>query len=306
MNSLPKYEIGNGASQQAVFDTAASQIFVESALIEDSLTYVQDSLLRTPSDTTFRFFEIKPEEKIFIGDARFPSDTAYFEKILWKGLPVVPRQPHDLSGDIFTLILLLLFALLASVRRGFSKYISSLFQSIFNFNASVRMYREKNYSFLHGALRLEVLFYISVSIFVYQVIMLSSFEKVRFNFIEFGKTAGVLILFFLVKKLLYKTMGTLFIGASDTKELIFNMDNFYRVAGIILFPVVAFIAFSPFGNTVIPISTGVFTIVFFYGLLLKRAITILLKKQVSIIYLFLYLCTLEFLPLLLIYKVAVG
>jgi len=192
------------------------------------------------------------------------------------------------------------------VRGGFSKYIGLLFQAIFNYNASARMYREKNNSFLHGAFRLEVLFYISVSLFVYQAIMLTSVGKVNFNIIELGKTTGIIILFFLVKKLLYKTMGSLFIGASDTSELIFNMDNFYRAAGVFLFPVVTFIAFSPFGNTIISIGLGVFTILFFYGLLLKRAILILLKKQVSIIYLFLYLCTLEFLPLLIIYKVAVG
>lgn len=306
MNSIPTYENGTGAQQEAVFDTAASQFFGETALIEDSVSYVQDSLLRTPSDTTFRFFEIKPEEVFFIGDARYPSDTAYFESILWKGLPVIPRQKHNYSNDFFTLILLILFALLASVRSGFSKYIGSLFHAIFNYNASVRMFREKNYSFLHGAVRLELLFYIVVSIFVYQVIMISAYDEVQFSFIELGKTAGIIVLFFLIKKMLFKAMGTLFIGASDTSELVFNIDNFYRVAGIILFPVVAFIAFSPFGTTVIPVGTGVFTIVSIYGLMLVRTVSILLKKQVSIIYLFLYLCTLEFLPLLLIYKVAAG
>ena len=263
MNALPTYELSAGSEHQAVFDTTASQIFQESVIIEDSLSFELDSLLRTPSDTTFRFFEIQPEEKLFIGDARFPSDTAYYETILWQGLPVVHRMKPDHSNDLFTIMLLVLFALLASVRAGFGKYIGSLFQSIFNYNASVRMYREKNYSFLHGAFRLEVLFYLSASIFVYQVIMLSSMGTSTFNFIEFGKTAGILILFFLVKKLLYKTMGLMFIGASDTFELMFNMDNFYRASGIFLFPVVAFIAFSPFGSSVISIATGVFIVVFF-------------------------------------------
>jgi hypothetical protein len=306
MSTLPTYESSTGGEQQTVFDTTASLLFHESVLIEDSLSYKMDSLMRTPSDTTFRFFEIKPEEKLFIGDARFPSDTAYYETILWHGLPVVPRNKQENPTDLFTIILLVLLALLASVTAGFGKYISSLFHAIFNYNASVRMYREKNYSFLHGAFRLEILFYISVSIFVYQIIVLTSNDKFELDLIEFGKTSGLLILFFLVKKLLYKTMGSMFIGASDTNELMFNMDNFYRAAGVFLFPVVAFIAFSPFGNSMISVATGVFIVVFFYGLLLIRAISILLKKQVSFIYLFLYLCTLEFLPLLLMYKAAVG
>jgi len=41
----------------------------------------------------------------------------------------------------------------------------------------------------------------------------------------------------------------------------------------------------------------------FYLFTLNRGIKILMKKQFSVFYLFLYLCTLEFLPILLFLKV---
>jgi hypothetical protein len=69
---------------------------------------------------------------------------------------------------------------------------------------------------------------------------------------------------------------------------------------------VALIAYFPSEDPMIAVFLGVFTTSVFYVMLLKRGISILLKKQFPIFYLFLYLCTLEFLPLLLIYKIAVD
>jgi hypothetical protein len=292
--------------QPVAFDSLSSTIFDLQVLITDSVSAELDSILRTPSDTTFRFFEIKPAEKLFIGHAEYPQDTAYYEHILWKGLEIRHRHVNQTGNDVLTIIFFLLFALIVSVRTGYTRYISFLFQSVFNYTASVRMYREKNYSFLHGAFRLEIIFYIVSSIFAYQILMNFSSSEGHFQVVEFLQSTAMILIFFLGKKLLYKILGSLFIGASDTGELMFNMDNTYRAAGIILFPIVGVIAFGPFGNTVVAIVAGIITLLFFYGLLLKRAVSILIKKQVSIFYLFLYLCTLEFLPLLLIYKVAKG
>ena len=308
MSEIPKYEqqVQPGNLQPVAFDSLSSTIFNQQVLITDSVSAELDSMLRTPSDTTFRFFEIKPAEKLFIGHAAYPADTAYYEHILWKGLEMRHRHVNQTDNDILTVIFFVLFALFVSVRAGYTRYISFLFQAVFNYTASVRMYREKNYSFLHGAFRLEIIFYAVVSILAYQVLMNFSSADGHFQIVGFLQTAALILTFFLGKKLLYKILGTLFIGASDTGELMFNMDNTYRAAGIILFPIVGVVTFGPFGNTVAAIVAGLVTLVFFYGLLLKRAVSILIKKQVSIFYLFLYLCTLEFLPLLLIYKVAKG
>jgi hypothetical protein len=151
-----------------------------------------------------------------------------------------------------------------------------------------------------------VLFYIIFSIFVFQIIVSASNDYALFTWLVYGKTLGVLVIYFLGKKLAYHAIGSIFIGASDTSEFLFNMDNFNRGAGIILLPIVALIAYYPSENPMIAVFLGVFTTLLFYVMLLKRGISILLKKQFPIFYLFLYLCTLEFLPLLLIYKIAVD
>jgi hypothetical protein len=299
-------QTADGSNELNGFDTVTFGDIPASSFIQDSALVQFDSTLLTPSDTLFRFWQIQPEEKIFIGDSRYPPDTSYVEHILWKGLKMTPREITYPEGDWLTGILFFAFVLLASVSAGYSKYISTLFQSLINYPTAFRMFREKNYSILHGAFRLEVLYYIIFSIFIFQVIVLVSSGNALFNWIIYAETFGAVVVYFLGKKLAYQALGSIFIGASDTREFLFNMDNFNRGAGIILFPIVALIAYYPSENPMIAVFLGVFTTAVFYVMLLKRGISILLKKQFPIFYLFLYLCTLEFLPLLLIYKIAVD
>lgn len=291
--------------QNAGTDTFSFTNVVGSDFIQDSVTVEVDSLLLTPSDSLFRFFEVKLPEKLFIGHAGFPRDTTYYEQLQWKGMPVFFREKYESANDWLTIMLFLLVVLLASVRTGYNRYIGTLFHSLVSYSASVRMFREKNYSFIHGSARLELLFYMIISVFAFQIFVNVTSDNQLYSITGFGVTFAVLLFYFIAKKLLYKALGTIFIGATDTSELVFNMDNYNRATGIVLLPVVAVIAFNPFESAVIAIVTGVSVFAVFYIFLLKRCISILLKKQISILYLFLYLCTLEFLPLLMIYKLAV-
>jgi hypothetical protein len=217
-----------------------------------------------------------------------------------------PRDKSYTQGDWLTGVLFVAFLLLVSVRAGYSKYIGSLFQSLINYPTAFRMFREKNYSILHGAFRLEVLYYIVFSVFIFQVMILVSNDETLFTLSLFGKTLAAVVVYFLTKKLAYRALGSIFIDAGDTSECLFNMDNFNRGAGIILLPIVALIEYYPSENPMVVVFLGILTTSVFYIMLLKRGVSILLKKQFPIFYLFLYLCTLEILPLLLIYKMAVD
>jgi len=288
-------------------DTFTFRDVAGSAYIQDSVSFEADSLLRTPSDTTFRFFEIKPDEILFIGDARYPRDSTYCEKIIWDGLTSRFREKQHIGQDWLTFVLFFVLLLYTSSRAEFPRYIATLFHSLVNYTASSRMFREKNYSFTHAAFRLEVMFYICISVFVFQIFkVLSAQENTSNNFLEFAQLSAIIIGYFIIKKQLYKMLGSLFIGAADTSEILFNIGNYNRATGLILFPIVGLIAFNPYGSPVFAGVAGIAAVIILYGMMLQRGISILLKKQASIFYLFLYLCTLEFLPMLLVYKLVVG
>ena len=92
----------------------------------------------------------------------------------------------------------------------------------------------------------------------------------------------------------------------ETSEYLFNLNVYNRILGIILFPFTLVIAFAPIYNTEALLITGAFMVAVFWGLSLLRGSKILLRKHFSISYLILYLCTLEFLPFLVIVKIASG
>jgi hypothetical protein len=113
----------------------------------------------------------------------------------------------------------------------------------------------------------------------------------------------VLFLFFQAKNLLLKLLGIFSESLTDTREYMFNVQNHYKVLSILLWPLVALIAWLPFQSQHVFMATGLVLTALFYLFYLIRGTRILIKKQYSIFYLFLYLCTLEFLPLLLLFKV---
>jgi hypothetical protein len=114
---------------------------------------------------------------------------------------------------------------------------------------------------------------------------------------------GILIGYFTTKRILYSLIGILTESKHEVQEYLFSITVYNRVLGLFLLPVSATIAFIPLPQVESLLFAGLIIIAIFYLLSLLRGGKIFLKKQFSISYLILYLCTLEFLPLLLVYNI---
>lgn len=220
------------------------------------------------------------------------------------GLPY--REKTNTNNDWITVVLLLELVLFVLVKNSFSKHIKNLMRSVFNYYTAYKMFREKNNSVLPASLLLEIFYYIIVSVFIYQLFVYHQIEFQFYEFCLFLICLAVLVAYNITKVVLYRFIGLLTERQLETREYLFNMSNFNQIVGILIFPLVAFIAFNPFENTEIAIIIGALLIFSFYVLLIFRGIGILLRKQFSIFYLFLYLCTFEFLPIFLVYKLVVA
>jgi len=220
-----------------------------------------------------------------------------------KGL-ILPSQPFIFrSNDWFAYAFLLTLIIVVFVKNTTKKYFSLLFQSITSFLASSRMYREQNISLMQGSAVMELFYLIVMALFGFQVSQSMGISLSLPNFVIFLILFAVLFFFFQAKYLMYKLLGIFSETLSDTREFLFNIQNHLKVLSILLLPLVAFIAWLPFQNQSIYMITGLVLAGFFYLFYLVRGSRILLKKHYSIFYLFLYLCTLEILPLLLLLKV---
>ena len=248
----------------------------------------------------------KEEQKMLIDSSRYikpiePGNLYSIEEISRQLYLPSDVRSHS-ESDWLVLIALITVTLLASFRDIFDKYLRQLFFSLFSYTASIKMFHERNYNILHGAYRLEAFFYMVLSLFLF--LLLKTFGA-SFNmneFILFLICMAVVIFYFFLKKTIYKTVGYVNERREEILEIVFNFSNYNRILGLFLSPLVAIAGFYPLKNPQVLFYCGFILIGIFYFLFLLRGAKILLKNQFSIHYLFLYLCTLEILPLVLIGK----
>jgi len=261
-----------------------------------------------PTAAQLRYWWWQREKNILVGDSRYVVPRVAKELVASvkrenTGLQLPSREINRSDSDWIIGLLLLALVIFASIRTSYSKYLGHLFRSLLNYPTSSRMFREKNYPAVHAAYRLDIFFYIIFPVFIFQSVnyfnVSFSGNNIRLFLWCFFLTTG----FFLLKKMAYKFTGKLTESDSEINEYLFNMDNINRISGLVLLPVVLINMFFPFNYPGLVLYTGIFILFLLYFKLLYRGILILFKKQFSIFYLFLYFCTLEFVPLVLLYKI---
>lgn len=219
-------------------------------------------------------------------------------EVVFPGKKIFRSNPDWLVG-----VLVLSIILFATVRLIFNKYLSQLIQSTTSYSTFTRLFRERYFNLFHASFRLDVIFSLVMSLFFYQI--LNNF-KINMGFSKSYTVYLICLLivigYFIAKKLIYFILGILTESTSEVNEYLFSITVFNRVLGLFLLPVIATIAFVPLSNNEPVLIAGLVMIGIFYLMSLIRGGKIFLKKHFSISYLILYLCTLEFLPLLLIYN----
>lgn len=215
-------------------------------------------------------------------------------------------KPIKAAGQDWTFFLILVgWTVFASLRLGFSKYIVQVFQSIFNFTAAARLYRERGYNNNFGMFRLNLIFYLFLPFSLFLIARdngaTSGFSDIEFYLIIFLAVNA----YFMLKIMLYKMLGSIFSQRETTGELVFNMMLYHNVLGLLLLPVATVHAMVPGTGLVslflVPALVGIF-----YLMSIIRSIYFAFREGISIFYLILYLCTLEILPILLVVKLALG
>jgi len=301
----------NSNSFQAVnFSAGTGSLFSVSTSSDTTSKNQNNQYLATPKPEQIRLWRQRELNRMFHGQKKelVPRNQVLIES---KGEPntglVLPSRPiTNTHQDWFAIIIFLSLMLFASVRHGFGNYLSALFQSIFNYSTASRMFRERNISLYQGEIRLEIFSYLVFGLLIYQAASQYNLNLPFEGFIRYILSFAVVVVFFTGKKIFYQATGFLFENMNETAEFLYNYSNYIRVAGIVVLPFIASIAWAPVYSADPVFLTGLIIVTILYVFLLWRGLKIFLKKQFSIFYLFLYLCTLEILPLALVIKLIAG
>ncbi len=218
------------------------------------------------------------------------------------GIILPERQIENRKADWVAGVLVLVFILFTTVRLFFGKYLSQILHAAINYATASRLFRERSLSISHVSLRLDFIFFITFSLFLYQVFGKRIDFGVGNPFFHYLILLVGTSLFFGAKQVIYSFQGSLGEASNETSEVLYNMNLYNRVIGLGMIPVTLILAFSRLQNTQFVIGLGVLITLVCYILMVFRGIKILVRKDFPIFYLILYLCTLEILPLFYIYK----
>ncbi|MCU0436051.1 MAG: DUF4271 domain-containing protein [Bacteroidia bacterium] len=217
-----------------------------------------------------------------------------------------PEPVADIAGNYWvSLFLFGAFAALVVLRVFDGRRLTQLAGGFFRASSVSMLYREENALTGRASLLLIINFLLVAPLFVWQV--LGYFNLPQEGVLQYGYLALGFVLLYLLKVGVTRFMGLVFDQKEAALEYTYNILLFNKTLGLLLFPVTVLIAFAREIPSVWLIGAGLA----FWGIILVyrlfRGILIGLSTSgFSGIYIFLYLCTLEILPFVVILKQFAG
>jgi hypothetical protein len=220
---------------------------------------------------------------------------------------ILPRGRHDQSIDWFLGFFLLITMLFIWIRMFYGKYLSLLANALLSFQISAKLFRERNVLVRRVSFALDFIYFVVVTVFTFEIITHFGWIKSdvsRFNL--FLLLLNIIMIFSLIRIVLLRLTGFLFLNQSLFSEYIHNLFVVNKGSGIVLFPVVIAAHYLPYPVVSVVLLSGLLILLVAIIWKTTRAYQIIKRKDIVLFYLILYLCTLEILPLLLGYKFVIS
>lgn len=208
------------------------------------------------------------------------------------------------SKDLFLCIYMGVFCIFLVLRVYYHKFLPLVQQSIIDVNLSVKLLENKNLLVRRSFFLLNTIFYLNAGLFLALVLDFYFPDSFSFSSLQMPFILGALVFFYyFFKELIIRLLAFLFAQRELASEYIHNIFLTNKNIGLWLFPAIFMLLYLPekTHKTIIIISCGAISMLFILRVL--RIFELIMKKNISRYYTILYLCTLEILPILIIYKV---
>jgi len=259
---------------------------------KDSVFIAKDTLTVLKQDTV-----VKP-----IVDSLFTVPVTSTTQVVVN--PVVPITSVDTNYQKtawFIAVLMVILILISKIKMTFPRLTPSVLQSYLRSSEANKLLKSRNTRNTVCYAYMNLLSIITSSVFVFELgVHYNFFDKASPIFLLYI-TVGIII-FILFKIILAKILGFIFRSYEGAAEYSFNLLLIWKTVGIVLIPFVLCIPFIKFSAIPYFLIMGLSVVGFSYILVILRGIKILFTKHVSFLYMILYLCALEMVPLVIAYK----
>jgi hypothetical protein len=206
------------------------------------------------------------------------------------------------TKDFIFYLLVALVLLLALVKVVFPKYFKNIFDIFFQTSFRQKQTREQLTQDNIAALLLNVLFILSSACFV--ALIAHKFKVIKISFWQIFIVATIaLTIIYLVKFLFTQFMGWVFNKKDIAQSYSFLVFIVNKIIGVILIPFLFLIAYSAAKMENLSFIIALMLIIFlFLYRFFSTYKNISSRLKIKAIHFFLYFCSIEILPLLLMYK----
>lgn len=232
-----------------------------------------------------------------------PPPARFFTAWNSHAISVSPRLAERYQPDWILGILILCLMLIAWSNFFYHKRLRQIFLSPYSKRFLNQLVRDGNLFAERITLALILVYLFSVSLLIYLAFNLMVTVSLPFTappYLVFGFILIVLIGYWLIKILMIRVVGTTFRTESTTREYLLNVLIFNIITGVTLLPFLIPTVYlkSPFFLYIGFFIVGLFLIFrFFRGFLIGISL-----RKFSYLFLIVYLCALEILPLLILLK----
>jgi len=218
-------------------------------------------------------------------------------------------KPNAALGEEWMFfVFLLIFIILGVLRWSYAKNFKELFQAVINIRLLREILREEIILTSRASQLLIALAFLSLGLFLKLVFNYAQFKLLGIElsgFLEYAWIIVFLLGVYSMKMLFIFIIRRLFLADTHLIEYEFNVSLMIKLAGVALIPISLLLAYFSSDSQPILIGLGIAIIAGSVLWRWVRGMSHAVSNRVSILYIILYLCTLEFLPVAVLLKVLI-
>lgn len=235
-----------------------------------------------------------------------PNENVVLEKLQTEQL-ITPENKKEKKGfestDWMLGVIIVSLLLFGWIRVGFGRFVNAVTQAGYNYFASRRLQEEGNIVRSRVFHFMNLLFFINIALFLTQILDYNNLTLFNLHGISvFFASLVFWIVLYGLKSFSLALLDFLFLTKGGFLSYNSTVFIYNKIYGFLLLPIVSVLPFVPSHITPIMFKIGIGMFGVFYVLRLFRGLQWGFKNRLSIFYMILYLCALEILPVLILYK----
>lgn len=216
-----------------------------------------------------------------------------------RGIPIEKANYTSWQWVILLLAIGLIGATRAFNRKRFSEYI----QAIFSRNASIQIIRNEKVYGHRANVFFTSAYLLTASLLGLQIADITGLLPTDNQLPFFWLTLAIIMIAYFSKILIHKLLAVILSFDQLAQEYIFAISLYNIAALFMILPSTLIASYGPLEHKALSLSIAVILMGISISARIIRGVQIGINGQINLIYLFLYLCTLEILPLIIVFKI---